>query len=93
MNPLYTFLESSGRSWLDAIVQLSVEIALLSLLIFVGTWIFRIRSPSARHLLWLLLLAKPLVWTLTDTEWSVFQFDVHRLDSTGTVFKVVIVTG
>ena len=74
MSALDTFLEASGRTWLSAITQLSVEIALLSLMILLGAWLFRIRSPSARHLLWLLLLAKPLVWTLTDTDWSVFQF-------------------
>lgn len=73
MNSLLPALDSMGRAWLPAITQLSGEIAVLSLVIAIAAWALRIRLPAARHLLWLLLLAKPVVWLVADSPWTAYQ--------------------
>ena len=51
---------------------LSVELAVLALLVLLAVHVLRIESPVVRHLLWLAVLLKPVVALTVSSPWTVF---------------------
>ena len=54
---------------------LSVELLALSALVLLAIWALRIRAPRVRALLWLLVLAKPVLSLAIGAPLPLFQID------------------
>lgn len=61
--------------WLAAnLWRLSVEMLILAGVVFFAIWLFRIKSPSIRHLFWCVVLAKPVFTFLIASPISLYSF-------------------
>ena len=52
--------------------QLSIELAVLAVLVLVASRLLPIKSPALRHLLWAVVLLKPLVAIAVSSPYSLF---------------------
>ena len=60
MTPPYDVLNEFGRRLVERFGPLSVELAVLSVVVIVVLALLRPKSPAVRHLFWCLVLIKPL---------------------------------
>ena len=69
MNAALNGLGSQLLGWFG---QLSIELAALAVLVLVATRLLPIKSPALRHLLWAIVLIKPLVAVAVNSPYSLF---------------------
>ena len=69
MNAALNELGSQLFSWFG---QLSIELAALAILVLVACYLLPIKSPALRHLLWAIVLLKPLISIAVSSPYSLF---------------------
>ena len=69
MNTALNELGSQLFGWFG---QLSIELAALAVLVLVASRLLPIKSPALRHLLWAIVLLKPLVAVAISSPYSLF---------------------
>ena len=69
MNAALNELGSQLLSWFS---QLSIELAVLAVLVLVASRLLPIKSPALRHLLWAVVLLKPLVAVAISSPYTLF---------------------
>lgn len=67
-------LNGTGRWLFGLLGRLSLELAILALVVAAVVWALRLRSPVLRHAFWGLVLAKPLVTLLVASPLSLYWF-------------------
>ena len=60
--------------------QLSIELAALAVLVLVASCLLPIKSPALRHLLWAVVLIKPLVAIAISSPYTLFTLLVPSVD-------------
>ena len=60
--------------------QLSIELAALAVLVLVASYLLPIKSPALRHLLWAIVLLKPLVAIAISSPYTLFTPFVYLLE-------------
>ena len=70
MNAALNGLGSQLFGWFG---QLSIELAALSVLVLVASRLLPIKSPALRHLLWAVVLLKPLVAVAISSPYTLFS--------------------
>ncbi len=78
MNAAFNELGSQLFGWFG---QLSIELAALALLVFVACRLSPIKSPALRHLLWAVVLLKPLVAIAVSSPYTLFTPLVSPVES------------
>ena len=73
MNAMLTHLDRLSASLVPGLLQLSLEIAVLVVVVALTIHLLRIQSPTARHLLWLLVPIKPIVWLCLSSPWTLLS--------------------
>ena len=66
--------------------QLSIELAALAVLVLVASRLLPIKSPALRHLLWVVVLLKPLVAIAISSPYSLFTPLVSLLEPSRDAF-------
>ena len=74
MPKLAEHLNEFGAWLFDHLVPLSLELAILALLVVLAIRILRIQSSAIRHLFWVLVLIKPIVGFVVSSPISVYSF-------------------
>ena len=69
MNAALNELGSQLFGWFG---QLSIELAALAILVLVACYLLPIKSPALRHLLWAIVLLKPLISIAVSSPYSLF---------------------
>ena len=69
MNAALNGLGSQLFGWFG---QLSIELAALAVLVLVASYLLPIKSPALRHLLWAVVLLKPLVAVAISSPYTLF---------------------
>ena len=69
MNAALNGLGSQLFGWFG---QLSIELAALAVLVLVASYLLPIKSPALRHLLWAIVLLKPLVAIAISSPYTLF---------------------
>ena len=69
MNAALNELGSQLFSWFG---QLSIELAALAILVLVASRLLPIKSPALRHLLWAIVLLKPLIAVAISSPYTLF---------------------
>jgi len=69
MNAALNELGSQLFGWFG---QLSIELAALAVLVLVASYLLPIKSPALRHLLWAIVLLKPLVSIAVSSPYTLF---------------------
>ena len=69
MNAALNELGSQLFSWFG---QLSIELAALAVLVLIASRLLSIKSPALRHLLWAIVLLKPLVSIAISSPYTLF---------------------
>ncbi|MYF92199.1 MAG: M48 family metalloprotease [Gemmatimonadetes bacterium] len=69
MNAALNELGSQLFGWFS---QLSIELAALAVLVLVASYLLPIKSPALRHLLWTIVLLKPLVSIAVSSPYTLF---------------------
>ena len=69
MNAALNELGSQLFGWFG---QLSIELAALAVLVLVASYLLPIKSPALRHLLWAVVLLKPLVAIAVSSPYTLF---------------------
>ena len=77
MNAALNELGSQLFGWFS---QLSIELAVLAVLVLVACHLLPIKSPTLRHLLWAVVLFKPLVAIAVSSPYSLFTPLVSLLE-------------
>ena len=77
MNAALNELGSQLFGWFS---QLSIELAVLAVLVLVACHLLPIKSPTLRHLLWAVVLLKPLVAIAVSSPYSLFTPLVSLLE-------------
>ena len=75
MNEALNKLGSQLFGWFG---QLSIELAALAVLVLVASLLLPIKSPALRHLLWAIVLLKPLVSIAVSSPYTLFTPFVYR---------------
>ena len=65
-------LDELGNQLFGWFGQLSIELAALAVLVLVATRLLPIKSPTLRHLLWAIVLLKPLVSIAVSSPYTLF---------------------
>ena len=78
MNEALNGLGSQLFGWFG---QLSIELAALAVLVLVACHLLPIKSPALRHLLWAIVLLKPLVAVAISSPYSLFTPLVSLMES------------
>ena len=78
MNAALNGLGSQLFGWFG---QLSIELAALAVLVLVASRLLPIKSPALRHLLWAVVLLKPLVAVAISSPYSLFTPLVPSVDT------------
>ena len=60
--------------------QLSIELAALAVLVLIASYLLPIKSPALRHLLWVVVLLKPLVAVAISSPYTLFTPLVPSVD-------------
>ena len=61
--------------------QLSIELAALAILVLIASRLLPIKSPALRHLLWAVVLLKPLVAVAISSPYTLFTPLVPSVDT------------
>ena len=77
MNAALNGLGSQLFGWFG---QLSIELAALAVLVLVASRLLPIKSPALRHLLWAIVLLKPLVSIVVSSPYTLFTPFVSLLE-------------
>ena len=77
MNAALNELGSQLFGWFG---QLSIELAALAALVLVASYLLPIKSPALRHLLWAVVLLKPLVAIAVSSPYTLFTPLVSLLE-------------
>ena len=77
MNAALNELGSQLFGWFG---QLSIELAALAVLVLVACYLLPIKSPALRHLLWAIVLLKPLVAVAVSSPYTLFTPFVSLLE-------------
>ena len=83
MNAALNELGSQLFGWFG---QLSIELAALAVLVLVASRLLPIRSPALRHLLWAVVLLKPLVSVAISSPYTLFTPLVSLVESSRDAF-------
>ena len=83
MNAALNELGSQLFGWFG---QLSIELAALAVLVLVASRLLPIKSPALRHLLWAVVLLKPLVAVAVSSPYSLFTPLVSLVEPTRDAF-------
>lgn len=83
MNAALNGLGSQLFGWFG---QLSIELAALAVLVLVASRLLPIKSPALRHLLWVVVLLKPLVAIAISSPYSLFTPLVSLLEPSRDAF-------
>ena len=78
MNAALNELGSQLFGWFG---QLSIELAALAVLVLVASYLLPIKSPALRHLLWAIVLLKPLVAVAISSPYTLFTPFVPLVES------------
>ncbi len=73
MTQLIEVLNALGRWLVGHLWQLSIELAVLTVVVVVAIYVLRIKSPALRHAFWGLVLIKPLVTVLVASPLSMYS--------------------
>ena len=65
-------LNGLGRELFGWFGQLSIELAVLALVVLAASRLLPIKSPSLRHLLWVVVLLKPIVAVMVSSPFTLF---------------------
>ena len=82
MNSALNELGSQLFGWFG---QLSIELAALAVLVLVATRLLPIKSPALRHLLWAVVLIKPLVAVAISSPYTLFTPLVSLMEPTASL--------
>ena len=74
MNEAIQLANAFGRWLYGHLWQMSIELAVLAVVVFAAIALLRIRSAALRHLFWCLLLAKPVATFLIASPVSLYWF-------------------
>jgi beta-lactamase regulating signal transducer with metallopeptidase domain len=74
MTPACEVLNDLGRWLMKHLGPLSVELAILTILVVAALAVLRLQSPAMRHLFWCLVLVKPLTTILVASPLSLYGF-------------------
>ncbi len=77
MNEALNGLGSQLFGWFG---QLSIELAALTVLVLVACYLLPIKSPALRHLLWAVVLLKPLIAVAISSPYTLFTPFVSLLE-------------
>ena len=77
MNAALNELGSQLFGWFG---QLSIELAALAVLVLVACYLLPIKSPALRHLLWAVVLLKPLVAITISSPYTLFTLLVSLVE-------------
>ena len=77
MNAALNGLGSQLFGWFS---QLSIELAALTVLVLVACYLLPIKSPALRHLLWAVVLLKPLIAVAISSPYTLFTPFVSLLE-------------
>ena len=69
---MHAALNELGSQLFGWFGQLSIELATLAVLVLVACYLLPIKSPALRHLLWAVVLLKPLVAVAISSPYSLF---------------------
>ena len=69
MNAALNELGSQLFGWFG---QLSIELAALAILVLIASRLLPIKSPALRHLLWAIVLLKPLIAVAISSPYTLF---------------------
>ena len=83
MNAALNELGSQLFGWFS---QLSIELAALAVLVLVASRLLPIKSPALRHLLWAIVLLKPLVAIAISSPYTLFTPLVSLVESSRDAF-------
>ena len=83
MNAALNGLGSQLFGWFS---QLSIELAALAVLVLVASHLLPIKSPALRHLLWAVVLLKPLVSVAISSPYTLFTPLVSLVESSRDAF-------
>ncbi len=83
MNAALNELGSQLFGWFS---QLSIELAALAVLILIACYLLPIKSPALRHLLWAIVLLKPLVAIAISSPYTLFTPFVSLLEPSRDAF-------
>ncbi len=83
MNAALNGLGSQLFGWFS---QLSIELAALAVLVLVASRLLPIKSPALRHLLWAVVLLKPLVSIAVSSPYTLFTPLVSLVESSRDAF-------
>ena len=78
MNAALNGLGSQLFGWFG---QLSIELAALAILVLIACRLLPIKSPALRHLLWAVVLLKPLVSIAISSPYTLFTPFVSLLET------------
>ena len=83
MNAALNGLGSQLFGWFS---QLSIELAVLAVLVLIASRLLPIKSPALRHLLWAVVLLKPLVSFAISSPYTLFTPLVSLVESSRDAF-------
>ena len=83
MNAALNELGSQLFGWFG---QLSIELAALAVLVLIASYLLPIKSPALRHLLWAIVLLKPLVAIAISSPYTLFTPFVSLLEPSRDAF-------
>ena len=83
MNATLNELGSQLLGWFS---QLSIELAALAVLVLIASHLLPIKSPALRHLLWAVVLIKPLVSIAISSPYTLFTPLVSLVESSRDAF-------
>ena len=83
MNAALNELGSQLFGWVS---QLSIELATLAVLVLIACYLLPIKSPALRHLLWAIVLLKPLVSIAVSSPYTLFTPFVSLLEPSRDAF-------
>jgi len=86
MNAALNELGSQLLGWFG---QLSIELAALAVLVLVACHLLPIKSPALRHLLWAIVLLKPLVSVAISSPYTLFTPLVSLVESSRDAFAAL----
>ena len=73
-------LNQLGSELFGLLGQLSIELAVLAVIVLLAGRVLRIKSPALRHFLWIAVLLKPIVAITVSSPWTVFTPLISSLD-------------
>ena len=80
-------LNQLGGELFGRLEQLSVELALLAALVLLASRLLPLQSPALRHLVWVVVLLKPIVAFAISSPWTLFAPLALTLQPEGSLLR------